>query len=102
MGQVTIDDIVRALAGQGLMAQHNGAVETAKETEDIGLDDIARPEAFARRYSDVVGSISRLRYLLRHRQGNGLVSSGAVIERGRSLYIVRPRFLDWILKGGSA
>jgi len=102
MSKAIINDIVRALAEQSLMAQHNGAVGTANEAEDIGLDDVSRPEAFARRYPDVVGSISRLRYLLRHRDGNGLTESGAVIQRGKSLFIVRPRFLDWILRGGSA
>jgi hypothetical protein len=64
---------------------------------NLTLDDLTRPEPFATRYSDAVGSLTRLRYLLRHRHHNGLTDSGAVVERGRSLYIVKPRFLDWIL-----
>lgn len=67
--------------------------------DDLTLDDIVRPEAFARRYADAVGSLSRLRYLLRHRRTNGLVDSGAVVERGRAIYIVKCRFLDWIVGG---
>lgn len=67
---------------------------------DLTLDDLTRPEAFAKRYPDAVGSPSRLRYLLRHRHTNGLVASGAVVERGRSIYLVKPRFLDWIVHGG--
>lgn len=63
----------------------------------IDLDDLARPETFARRYPDVVGSTSRLRYLLRHRECNGLTDSGAVVQRGRQLYIVKPRFRDWLI-----
>lgn len=101
MSDVTLNDIVRALSEHGLTVSDCDGTATAGPGE-VDLDDIARPEAFARRYPDVIGSSSRLRYLLRHRQGNGLVSSGAVIERGRTLYIVRPRFLDWLLKGGAA
>lgn len=61
------------------------------------LDDFSRPEAFARRYQDVVGSPSRLRYLLRHRDGNGLTAAGAVVQRGRQLFINVPRFRDWLI-----
>lgn len=61
------------------------------------LDDFARPEVFAKRYPDVVGSPSRLRYLLRHRDGNGLTRSGAVVQRGRQLFICVPAFRDWII-----
>lgn len=70
------------------------------DTRDISLDDVAAPEKFANRYPDVVGSLSRLRYLLRCRETNGLVAAGAVIERGRRLYIVIPRYRDWLLNGG--
>ena len=65
---------------------------------DLTLDDLATPRAFAQRYPEVVGSESRLRYLLRHREQNGL--NRAVLERGRKLWIVKPRFLDWIAGGG--
>ncbi len=68
--------------------------------DEIKLDHLVRPEVFARRYGDVVGSLSRLRYLLRHREGNGLTDAGAVIQRGRHLLIVVPRFRDWLMGGG--
>jgi hypothetical protein len=65
--------------------------------DDISLDDLARPAAFAKRYPDLVGNESRLRYLLRDREINGLADSGAVVERGRMIFIVKSRFLDWLL-----
>ena len=67
---------------------------------DLTLDDLSRPEPFATRYPDAIGSLSRLRYLLRHRHHNGLMEVGAVVEHGRSIYIVKPKFLDWLVRGG--
>lgn len=99
MGNATINDLLRALAEQGLMVAGDDVMGAATKTDEISLEDIARPEAFARRYPDVVGSPSRLRYLLRHREHNGLTKSGAVVERGRAIYIVKPRFLYWLIGG---
>lgn len=54
-----------------------------------------------------LGSENSLRWLLRYRQKNGLLSSGAVVElrtpgatRPR-LFINRPRFAEW-MAGGAA
>lgn len=68
------------------------------ETPDHALDNFLRPEAFARRYPDLVGSKSRLQYLLRFRNTNGLKEAGAVIQRGRMIFINAPRFRDWLIQ----
>jgi hypothetical protein len=63
--------------------------------QDITLDDLVVPNTLIREYPEVLSS-SRLRYLLRERDNNGLVESGAVMQKGRRLVIAVPRFLKWL------
>ena len=63
--------------------------------QDITLDDLVTPNSVIRKYPEVLNS-SRLRYLLRERDNNGLVESGAVMQKGRRLLIAVPRFLQWL------
>jgi hypothetical protein len=39
--------------------------------------------------------VGGIRWMLFHRHTNGLAQSGAVIERGRRLYLDEARFLEW-------
>ena len=61
----------------------------------ITLDDLVTPNSVIRNYPEVLNQ-SRLRYLLREREKNGLVESGAVMQKGRRLVIAVPRFLQWL------
>lgn len=67
------------------------------DAPDFTLDDLSTPRQFARRYPDVVESEARLRYMLRHRDSNGL--DAAVITRGAKLWLVKPRVLAWFANG---
>jgi len=41
-----------------------------------------------------------LRWMLFHREANGLARSGAIIRRGRRLYLDEGRFLGWFVAQG--
>ena len=63
--------------------------------QDITLDDLVTPNHVIERHPEILNS-ARLRYLLRERDNNGLVESGAVMQKGRRLIIAVPRFLKWL------
>jgi hypothetical protein len=63
--------------------------------QDIALDDLATPNHVIERHPEILNS-ARLRYLLRERESNGLVESGAVLQKGRRLLIAVPRFIQWL------
>jgi|GEM_PF-5610519 len=72
---------------------------------EISLDEIYTPTEFARRYPELVDGPGRpkMTYLMRNRDHNGLVKSGAVIEpTERRPMIVAPRFLEWLLNRRAA
>ena len=72
----------------------NTAFKTIAD-QTITLDDLVVPNTLIRKYPEVLNS-ARLRYLLRERDNNGLVESGAVMQKGRRLIIAVPRFLKWL------
>ena len=66
---------------------------------EFELDDLATTKDIIREFSSMAenGLLTEnsLRYMLRERHNNGLVESGAVLEKGRHLIFVIPRFLKW-------
>ena len=59
------------------------------------LNSLIRPTVFAAKYPDLM-SITQLRWILARRAENGLQASGAVVRKGRSLWIDASRFRDWL------
>ncbi len=73
------------------------------------LTELCTVAAFARKYPNIVPSETALRWYLRERHTNGLVSSGAVVEiRQRSeqirpkILIRGPRFAWWLINHNGA
>jgi hypothetical protein len=68
-------------------------------------DSLANVGQFALRYSHIYKNESRVRWLLRDRNTNGLVATGAVVEvfaNGDvpSLFIHIPSWFAWMRSGG--
>jgi len=59
------------------------------------LDDLLTPAALVGRYPDLC-TMSQLRYWIHKERHNGLAGSGAIIRKGRRLWINVPRFRDWL------
>jgi hypothetical protein len=59
------------------------------------LDDLLTPAALVGRYPDLC-SMSQVRYWIHKEHHNGLADSGAIIRKGRRLWINVPRFRDWL------
>ena len=73
----------------------NNAAFKAIADQDITLDDLATPNHVIEHHPEILNS-ARLRYWLRERDNNGLVESGAVMQKGRRLLIAVPRFMKWL------
>ncbi len=63
------------------------------------LNQFALAEEFQREYPNIVASLHSLRWLIRHREFNGLSASGAVVKRGGRWYVHSGRFSNWMLNG---
>jgi hypothetical protein len=66
------------------------------------MDDLANylsPAAFHSTYSNIVGSENSLRWLIRHRDVNGLSDAGAVVKRQGRIYLHVQRFAGWMSAG---
>ena len=66
-------------------------------------DDYLSPAAFHRQHPQVHSSMNALRWELRFRRENGLVESGAVVERRAdpratrgALFISPTRYFEWL------
>jgi hypothetical protein len=66
-------------------------------TKDVDLDQLLPFNTFCDRYGDSVGSKSKVRYQLRNRRTNGLDEYGAVVQRGKLLWINVARYRDWLI-----
>ena len=69
-------------------------------------DCLMTVKQFCDRYPNIYPKASRVRWLLRDRQQNGLVSSGAVVEvyangDKPALFIHVPSWFAWMQAGGS-
>jgi len=68
-------------------------------TDDIRSSDLLTVMEHARRYPNL-GSVASLRWQIFWAEQNGLEEAGAIVRRGRRVFVVVPRYLDWILKQG--
>jgi hypothetical protein len=69
-------------------------------------DSLMTVQQFADRYPNIYPKSSRIRWLLRDRQQNGLMSCGAVVEvfangDKPNLFIHIPSWFAWMQSGGS-
>ena len=55
---------------------------------------------FQRANPNIVRNVESLRWMVRHRDQNGLSKSGAVVKRQGRWYIHVGLFADWMLNGG--
>ena len=49
---------------------------------------------------NIVRNVESLRWMVRHRDQNGLSKSGAVVKRQGRWYVHAGRFADWMSNGG--
>lgn len=68
-------------------------------------DSLTTVDAFCKRYPHIYPKASRVRWLLRDRQTNGLMASGAVVEvyangDTPSIFIHVPSWFAWMRSGG--
>jgi len=64
--------------------------------DSISLDDIVSIRTLVKRHP-TIGTEASLRWQIHRAKHNGLAESGAIIRRGRILFIVVPRYLAWML-----
>ena len=62
------------------------------------LDDIKSVSAFCKLYPDIKTEPA-IRWDVWNSAHNGLDQHGAVIRKGRRVFIVVPRYLDWMMAG---
>ncbi|NVZ07676.1 hypothetical protein HW932_00190 [Allochromatium humboldtianum] len=79
-------------------------------TSSLGLTDFAHFPDFARECErNKIATKAQLQWWLRYRRENGLLASGAVVEKKINpsskrpmLLIVRPRFIEWLTNSHTA
>jgi hypothetical protein len=64
----------------------------------LRLDDLMTLEAFAVRHADKIRSLAALRFQRAEQHKNGLADYGAFVKRGKNVFVVVPRYLDWLLQ----
>ena len=57
--------------------------------------DLTTPDGMSEKFPEIL-PYWRMRYLLRDRDINGLTECGAVLQKGRRLIVVKPRFFEWL------
>lgn len=67
-------------------------------TENIGPDDLLPPNTFAARYPNLT-TPGGIRWQIFCADHNGLADAQAIVRRGRKVFIVVPRYLDWLVRG---
>jgi hypothetical protein len=65
------------------------------------LNEILRFKDFCRLYPSLIVSEAAGRALIFHSATNGLDEAGAILRKGRAIYVVLPRFKEWLLSGAS-
>ena len=60
------------------------------------LADMIRPQDLANRYPNL-GSLAQIRWWIHHREQNGLDAHRALVKKGKSVWIIVPRFRNWLL-----
>jgi hypothetical protein len=60
------------------------------------LANLWRPDALVAAHPHIFDTPNQLKEWLRHREVNGLESCGAVVRRGRLIFIDAERFAGWL------
>ncbi len=63
------------------------------------LDQIHLAEDFQRKYPNIVPNLNSLRWMIRHRNQNGLSQAGAIMKRQGRWYVHTGKFSEWMLNG---
>ena len=61
------------------------------------IDDLLPVKDMARRHSNVCTE-SSLRWEIHNAKDNGLAEAGALVRKGRRVFINVPRYLEWMLR----
>ena len=61
------------------------------------LDDIMSLKNFVKRYPDLATE-QQVRWAIFQREHNGLRKSGAILKRGGRIFIVVPKYREWLLQ----
>jgi len=64
--------------------------------DNLSLSDLTPIRVFAEQ-NPSIGSEASLRWQIFCADHNGLAESGAIVRRGRRIFIVEPRYLAWML-----
>lgn len=68
-------------------------------TSELHPDDFLTVRAFVSKHPNH-GTQSSLRWIIFNSSLNGLDESGAIVRRGRRVFIVVPRYLAWLAGSG--
>jgi hypothetical protein len=68
---------------------------------DIRPDDVLPFGMFVQRHANIA-SPGSLRWQIFCSAQNGLDEAGAILRRGRKVFIVVPRYMDWLVGQGNA
>ena len=63
------------------------------------LTEFSSLSDFQKAHSNIVRNIHSLRWIVRHRDQNGLADAKAVVKRQGRWYVHTSRFADWMLNG---
>ena len=65
----------------------------------IDLSEFSLIADFQKAHPNIVRNVESLRWMIRHRDQNGLSKSGAVVKRQGRWYVHAGRFADWMVHG---
>lgn len=68
----------------------------AASANAVRPDDLLTVRDMAMRYPNL-GTVATFRWQIFNETNNGLAEAGAVVRRGGKVFIVVPRYLDWVL-----
>jgi len=85
-------------------------LDTTPSTQGLNLEDITQFADFCRECEKrKLATRTQLQWWARYRSDNGLLASGAVVEKRPNpkskrvmLFVVRPRFVAWLANGHQA
>lgn len=60
------------------------------------FDDLTKVEDLAKEQSELF-TLGKLKWLVRQRDVNGLSETGAIVKCGRTILIVRSKFIEWLM-----
>jgi hypothetical protein len=66
------------------------------ENQDADIQNICKPEAIVTEFPHLFSN-SQINWIVKSRRKNGLLTSGAVLQVGRRVYLHKQKFLIWFL-----